>query len=90
MRLLTNGRNALKENFSIIFRQMRFMARSAKKGFSQKKLHTIQKPYSASKASSDHMVRAYNHTFGVPAVISIVQITTGQTSFLKAYTSCNK
>lgn len=27
-------------------------------------------PYSASKASSDHLVRAYNHTFGVPAVIS--------------------
>ncbi len=27
-------------------------------------------PYSASKASSDHMVRAYNHTFGLPAVIS--------------------
>lgn len=27
-------------------------------------------PYSASKASSDHMVRAYNHTFGIPAVVS--------------------
>jgi dTDP-glucose 4,6-dehydratase len=27
-------------------------------------------PYSASKASSDHLVRAYNHTFGFPAVIS--------------------
>jgi len=27
-------------------------------------------PYSASKASSDHLVRAYNHTFGLPAVIS--------------------
>ncbi len=27
-------------------------------------------PYSASKASSDHLVRAYNHTFGIPAVLS--------------------
>ena len=27
-------------------------------------------PYSASKASSDHLVRAYHHTFGFPAVIS--------------------
>ena len=27
-------------------------------------------PYSASKASSDHFVRAYNHTFGLPIVIS--------------------
>ncbi len=27
-------------------------------------------PYSASKASSDHLVRAYNHTFGIPVIIS--------------------
>jgi dTDP-glucose 4,6-dehydratase len=27
-------------------------------------------PYSASKASSDHFVRAYNHTYGLPVVIS--------------------
>jgi dTDP-glucose 4,6-dehydratase len=27
-------------------------------------------PYSASKASSDHLVRAYHHTFGLPATIS--------------------
>ena len=27
-------------------------------------------PYSASKASSDHLVRAYFHTFGLPATIS--------------------
>lgn len=27
-------------------------------------------PYSASKASSDHLVRAYNDTFGIPVVIS--------------------
>jgi dTDP-glucose 4,6-dehydratase len=27
-------------------------------------------PYSASKASSDHLVRAYHHTYGLPSVIS--------------------
>ena len=27
-------------------------------------------PYSASKASSDHIVRAYHHTYGMPIVIS--------------------
>ncbi len=27
-------------------------------------------PYSASKAASDHLVRAYNHTFGLPVVLS--------------------
>ncbi len=27
-------------------------------------------PYSASKASSDHLVRAYHHTYGMPMVIS--------------------
>ncbi|MDP4290405.1 MAG: dTDP-glucose 4,6-dehydratase [Bacteroidota bacterium] len=27
-------------------------------------------PYSASKASSDHLVRAYFHTYGLPAVVS--------------------
>jgi dTDP-glucose 4,6-dehydratase len=27
-------------------------------------------PYSASKASSDHLVRAYHHTYGVPVTIS--------------------
>lgn len=27
-------------------------------------------PYSASKASSDHLVRAYFHTYGLPAIIS--------------------
>jgi dTDP-glucose 4,6-dehydratase len=27
-------------------------------------------PYSASKASSDHLVRAYNHTYGLPIVIT--------------------
>ncbi len=38
-------------------------------------------PYSASKASSDHLVRAYNHTFGLPVVISNCSNNYGQNQF---------
>ena len=38
--------------------------------FTEETAYDPKSPYSASKASSDHMVRAYNHTFGMPAVIS--------------------
>jgi len=38
--------------------------------FTEKTAYDPKSPYSASKASSDHMVRSYNHTFGLPSVIS--------------------
>jgi dTDP-glucose 4,6-dehydratase len=38
--------------------------------FTEETPYDPKSPYSASKASSDHMVRAYNHTFGIPAIIS--------------------
>jgi dTDP-glucose 4,6-dehydratase len=38
--------------------------------FTEKTSYDPRSPYSASKASSDHMVRAYHHTFGIPVVIS--------------------
>jgi len=38
--------------------------------FTEKTSYDPKSPYSASKASSDHMVRAYNHTFGLPAIVS--------------------
>lgn len=38
--------------------------------FTENTAYDPKSPYSASKASSDHMVRAYNHTFGIHAVIS--------------------
>ncbi|MDP4267309.1 MAG: dTDP-glucose 4,6-dehydratase [Bacteroidota bacterium] len=38
--------------------------------FTEATAYDPKSPYSASKASSDHLVRAYNHTFGLPAVIS--------------------
>ncbi|NLN31785.1 MAG: dTDP-glucose 4,6-dehydratase [Bacteroidales bacterium] len=38
--------------------------------FTEETPYDPKSPYSASKASSDHMVRAYNHTFGIPVIIS--------------------
>jgi len=38
--------------------------------FTEETPYDPKSPYSASKASSDHMVRAYGHTFGLPVVIS--------------------
>ncbi|MDR2010810.1 MAG: dTDP-glucose 4,6-dehydratase [Bacteroidales bacterium] len=38
--------------------------------FTEETPYDPRSPYSASKASSDLLVRAYNHTFGLPVVIS--------------------
>jgi len=38
--------------------------------FSEKTPYDPHSPYSASKASSDHLVRAYHDTYGMPVVIS--------------------
>ena len=38
--------------------------------FSETTPYDPRSPYSASKASSDHVVRAYHHTYGMPIVIS--------------------
>jgi len=38
--------------------------------FTEKTAYDPKSPYSASKASSDHMVRAFGHTFEIPYVIS--------------------
>ncbi len=39
-------------------------------GFSETTAYAPNSPYSASKASSDHLVRAYFHTFGLPVTTS--------------------
>ncbi len=38
--------------------------------FSETTPYDPRSPYSASKASSDHVVRAYHHTYGMPIVVS--------------------
>ena len=38
--------------------------------FTEKTPYDPRSPYSASKASSDHFVRAYHHTYGLPTIIT--------------------
>ena len=38
--------------------------------FTEQSAYAPNSPYAASKASSDHLVRAWHHTFGLPVVIS--------------------
>jgi dTDP-glucose 4,6-dehydratase len=38
--------------------------------FKETSLYDPRSPYSASKASSDHLVRAYHHTYGLPVTLS--------------------
>lgn len=38
--------------------------------FTEETAYDPHSPYSASKASSDHFVRAYHDTFGIPAIVS--------------------
>ncbi|HWK68778.1 MAG TPA: dTDP-glucose 4,6-dehydratase [Rhizobiaceae bacterium] len=38
--------------------------------FTEETPYAPSSPYSASKAASDHLVRAWNHTFGLPVVLS--------------------
>lgn len=38
--------------------------------FTEETPYDPRSPYSASKASSDHLVRAYHHTYGLPVVVS--------------------
>jgi dTDP-glucose 4,6-dehydratase len=40
------------------------------KDYLQKRQHDPNSPYSASKASSDHFVRAYGETYGLPYVLT--------------------
>jgi dTDP-glucose 4,6-dehydratase len=39
-------------------------------GFNEQSQYRPNSPYSASKAASDHLVRAWHHTYGLPVIIS--------------------
>lgn len=47
-----------------------FGALGSEGAFDEETPYDPRSPYSASKASSDHLVRAYHHTYGMPVVIS--------------------
>jgi len=73
--LLNAARNSWKENSSEkLFYHIstdEVYGSLGKEGlFTESTAYDPRSPYSASKASSDHLVRAYYHTFGLPVVIS--------------------
>jgi dTDP-glucose 4,6-dehydratase len=47
-----------------------FGSLDAEGAFSETTAYQPRSPYSASKAASDHLVRAWHHTYGLPVVIS--------------------
>ena len=51
--------------------------------FSEDTPYAPSSPYSASKASSDHLVRAWNRTYGLPIVITNCSNNYGPYHFLK-------
>ena len=64
------GNNAQNQRFYHISTDEVFGSLGTEGYFTEKTSYDPRSPYSASKASSDHLVRAYFHTYGLPVVLS--------------------
>ena len=64
------GNNAQEQRFYHISTDEVFGSLGTEGFFNEKTPYDPRSPYSASKASSDHLVRAYFHTYGLPVVLS--------------------
>ena len=64
------GNNAQNQRFYHISTDEVFGSLGNEGYFTEKTSYDPRSPYSASKASSDHLVRAYFHTYGLPVVLS--------------------
>ena len=64
------GNNAQEQRFYHISTDEVFGSLGTEGFFNEKTSYDPRSPYSASKASSDHLVRAYFHTYGLPVVLS--------------------
>lgn len=64
------GNNAQQQRFYHISTDEVFGSLGASGMFTETTPYDPRSPYSASKAASDHLVRAYFHTYGLPVVIS--------------------
>jgi len=64
------GNNAQNQRFYHISTDEVFGSLGTEEYFTEKTSYDPRSPYSASKASSDHLVRAYFHTYGLPVVLS--------------------
>ena len=59
---------AAPPSVSITSAPMRFPGRSGRRGVSRRRALRPSQPYSASKAASDHLVRAWHHNYGLPVL----------------------
>lgn len=64
------GNNAKEQRFYHISTDEVFGSLGHQGQFTEATPYDPRSPYSASKAASDHLVRAYFHTYGVPVVLS--------------------
>lgn len=66
-----NNRTAMKENrFLHVSTDEVYGSLGSEGLFTEETPYQPNSPYAASKASSDHVVRSYFHTFGLPAIVS--------------------
>lgn len=64
------GNNAKQQRFYHISTDEVFGSLGSEGYFTETTAYDPRSPYSASKAASDHFVRAYFHTYGLPVVLS--------------------
>jgi dTDP-glucose 4,6-dehydratase len=64
------GNNATQQRFYHISTDEVYGSLGAGGYFNEVSAYSPRSPYSASKAASDHLVKAYFHTYGLPVVIS--------------------
>jgi len=67
---LLNAANKYKKRFHYISTDEVFGSLGKNGYFSESSMYDPRSPYSASKASADHLVRAYFHTYGLPVTIT--------------------
>jgi len=72
--LLDVARNAWKDKTEVLFHHVSTDEVYGSLGetgfFTETTAYDPRSPYSASKAGSDHLVKAYNHTYGIPITLS--------------------
>jgi dTDP-glucose 4,6-dehydratase len=64
------GNNAQNQRFYHISTDEVFGSLGSKGTFNEQTSYDPRSPYSASKAASDHLVRSYFHTYGLPVLLS--------------------
>ena len=64
------GNNAKQQRFYHISTDEVFGSLGSEGYFTETTVYDPRSPYSASKAASDHLVRSYFHTYGLPIVLS--------------------